>query len=229
MILLAEGNRILKETVSSIICMDEEDAQKDKDGNTKHNPMDVTLCDFDDVSYHVAIDKDDTNKMLVEMSLPVYHSIADKGGDDDFKEVFGDIARETSSANYHVAVEVDLTKLPEKEEEREALCAKLSKMKPCVVGGAFNRYYKPLGAGDGTSGGLKPEKYDIRQDTTVYFVPQKDRCVTIFAFNFTEEVDRVVAAVFMQEFQNQAKKSEKCAPNEVERGPPEGTHRELRH
>lgn len=195
--------------------MDEEDLPK----SGKYPPMDVSLCDFDDVSYHIVIDKDGA-AMQVEMNLPVYYAIEDQGGAADFKEAFGDMTCDPSSSKYQLAVSVDLTKLPEKEEDKEALCHKLSTMKPIVVGGAFNRFFRPLAAGDGTGDDCKPIKYDIRGDTTVYFCPAKDRCTTIFAFNFKEGVDRVVAQVFMQEFQAEARKAKGAPPTKWSVDPP---------
>jgi actin related protein 2/3 complex subunit 2 len=45
-----------------------------------------------------------------------------------------------------------------------------------------------------------PFKFDLRSDTTVYLTPAADRCVVVFAIDFTEDTDNVIARIFLQEF-----------------------------
>jgi len=64
MILLERGNRILGETISSKFFLDADE---------KVDPMDVKLCDFDDVAYRVQIEAESKNIMTVSMNCPCYN------------------------------------------------------------------------------------------------------------------------------------------------------------
>jgi len=70
-------------------------------------------------------------------------------------------------------------------------------MKSTALGGVFRHFYSKLSKGEAPD---KPFKFNLRGDTTIYFVPDKDRVVTVFGLDFKEKVDRAVAKVFMQEF-----------------------------
>jgi len=77
-----------------------------------------------------------------------------------------------------------------------------------VVGGVFRHFYTKLQKGETPPA---PFKFNLRGDTTIYFIPDKDRVVTVFGLDFKEKVDRAVAKVFMQEFVD-ARKSLGFAP-----------------
>jgi len=72
----------------------------------------------------------------------------------------------------------------------------------------FRHYYTKLAKGEAAAA---PFKFDLRRDTTVYFIPDKDRVVTVFGLDFTEKVDKAVARIFMQEFAD-ARKTLNFAP-----------------
>jgi len=184
MILLEPGNRILGETVSSAILNEDE-----------QGPMDVNLCDFDDVSFRVTVEAENKEVMKVSMNLPCFHQIKDKGAQSALEGTFGSyLASEANTVTgFDVTVEVPLKGLEKKEE----MIKNLTMFKSCAVGGAFNYFYQALLDGKEPEG---PFKFDLRGDTTVYFFPGKDRVVTVFSLDFSEHVDKVMAKVFMQEF-----------------------------
>jgi len=84
---------------------------------------------------------------------------------------------------------------------------KLTLIKPTVLGGVFKYFYTKLQKNETPA----PFKFDLRRDTTVYFIPDKDRVVTVFGLDFTEKVDKAVARIFMQEFAD-ARKTINFAP-----------------
>lgn len=184
MILLEAGNRILGETVG---------AQISGGGESKREPIDVRLCDFDDASYRVVIDKDSKNLLQVSLGLPCYSTIKDFGADEAVKAAFGEHVATTPFTGYDVTIQVDL----DKEEKKDEITKKLTLLKPIVIGGVFKHFYSKLGKGEAPAA---PFKFDLRRDTTVFFIPDKDRVVTVFALDFTEKVDKAIAKSFMQEF-----------------------------
>jgi actin related protein 2/3 complex subunit 2 len=193
MILLEPGNRILGETVA---------AQINGGADTKREPIDVRLCDFDDASYRIIIDSKTKNLLQVTLNLPCYSTIKDHGAEEAAKAAFGD--RIISSTEGDLTVQVDL----DKEEKKEEIIKKLTLFKPIVLGGVFRHYYTKLAKGEAPAA---PFKFDLRKDTQVYIIPDKDRVVTVFGLDFTEKVDKACARIFMQEFAD-ARKTLNFAP-----------------
>jgi len=164
---------------------------KEKKDKERH-PVDIRLCDFDDVAYRITIEKDERHILLVSMNAPSYRDIKDQA-DGAIKAAFGDLVRAPVQGQ-DITVAINLDTLP--EEKREDTAKHLALMKSIAIGSIFKDFYTKL-AKDEVS---QPFKFDLRRDTTVYFVSDKDRVTTIFGLDFFEKVDKVLAKVFMQEF-----------------------------
>jgi actin related protein 2/3 complex subunit 2 len=185
MILLERGNRILGETVSSKFFLDAEE---------KVEPMDVKLCDFDDVSYRVLIEAEKKNIMTVSMNCPCYKTIAANGGKTALEAKYGKLVVEPLNG-YDVTLSVNLDDLKD-EKTKQKMVSDLSQLKHTAIGGVFAYYFDELNAGKTP----KEFQFNLRSDTTVFFVPKNDRVTVLFTVDFKEKVDRAVARVFMQEF-----------------------------
>lgn len=206
MILLEPGNRILAETVGSVI-----NAPADE----KVDVIDVTLCDFDDTSYRVQID-DSKTTLNVSLSCPCYTAIEDNGGSAAVEKHYGDLKKDPTDA-FHVSLGVDLSTLAGmKQEEKDALVERIKLFKSNVVGGVFHHYFDQLNEGKKE----KPFKFDLRSDTTVYFFPGADRVVVIFELDFTDKTDRAIAKIFMQEFQDARRSLGRAPPCMFSHAPP---------
>jgi len=141
------------------------------------------------------------------------------GAEGALKAAFGDKVIEPISG-FDLTLQVDL----DKEDKKEETIKKISTVKQIVIGGVFRHFYLKLKAGETAA----PFKFDLRRDTTVYFVPEKDRVVTIFGVDFREKVDRAVAKVFMQEFSD-ARKNLGFAPPVQWATAPTAPPSELKH
>jgi len=186
MILLEPGNRILAETISAQIL-----GTGDAKADAKREPIDVRLCDFDDVSYRVVVDAKSKNLLTVSMGLPAFREIKDFGGQEAVTKTFGDKAISPAD-NFDVSIQVNL----DTEDKKEEIIKKITLIKSTVIGGVFRHFYTKLQKGETAA----PFKFNLRGDTTIYFIPDKDRVVTVFGLDFKEKVDRAVAKVFMNEF-----------------------------
>jgi len=184
MILLEEGNRILQESVGAHINLPEEE---------KREPLDVKLCDFDDVSYHIQVEKANLDQIKVSMNMPCYHQIEANGGSNAVKKHFGDYSCETE-ANYDVTICV---KFKEIKEDKQKLIEKIGSMKLYILGGVFDHFFEALNKGTPIS---TPFQFDIRSDTRVYLFPRDDRVTVIFSVDFVEAFDKLIAKVFLNEF-----------------------------
>lgn len=203
MILLEAQNRILAQTVEGQL---KPEIDEDEEKAFKREPIDVRLCDFDDVAYRIVITAEDRSTMQVNMSMPFYRDIKDHGGEAAFDKHYGQWKCEPAD-QFDVAIAVKFDDVEKGKEDD--LIAKISMMKSNVVGGVFNHFYKLLQ--QKKSGDAQPFKFDIRSDTTIYFIPGSDRITTIFSIDFKDKVDKVLAKVFMNEFKD-ARKTIKYAP-----------------
>ena len=145
MILLEPGNRILAETVSAQI-KPIEIVQSDEGGSSdsktpQREPIDVRLCDFDDVSYRVVIDAKDRSIMKVSIGLPCYSSISSYDGDKILDKYYKGLVANKPENGYDVTLNINLDNKPLKDEE---LISKIQMLKPNLVGGIFDYYFDAL-------------------------------------------------------------------------------------
>lgn len=214
MILLAENNRMLQEIVAAQInweAGEEEEA-------AGRGAISVSLCDFDDVSYRVDIKPEDTDTLVVEMTLPCWGAIKSKGGDKTLKQIYGKCVGEPEEGS--VAIHVPLSSL-DTEEKKVKMIDDLSRLKVNCVGGFFHHYFEMLNEGKTAD----PFKLQLRHDTDVYVFPQKDRCVMVYGINFQDKSDQAIARVFMREFVDAKKVIGRAPPCIFNVNPP----RELEH
>lgn len=193
MILLEPGNRILEECVNS---------QINPEGK-RADALDVRLCDFDDVTYRVQVDKDNLDEMKLSMNLPCYLTTEDMGGKIALEKYYKDFIAEPDTG-YDITLKINLSSVTDKTKTVKDL----SLIKSHITGGVFNYFFDKLIAGE------TPEKFkfDLRSDTTVYFLPRDDRVIVIFSVDFMENVDKVIAKVFLTEFVAARKKIGRAPP-----------------
>jgi len=211
MILLEPGNRILGETVAAQLkppeVLDPEVTEK-----PRREPIDVRLCDFDDVLYHVVIDANNRDLMTVSITLPVFPSIKDKVSG-SIEKIYGSMLAETE-AGFDVTLKINLVDLPCKEEE---LIQKISLLKTNIIGAAFDYYFAPLLAGKPLTESFT---FNLRADTQVYMIPRADRVIVIYGIDFRDKVDAAIARVFMQEFVDARRRISAAPPCTFSVSPP---------
>jgi len=196
MILLENGNRILGETVAAQLKAPEVVQNEDgQDVKGVRLPIDVRLCDFDDVSYRVVIDAGDLNLMKVSIAIPCWHTIEDFGGAAARDNIYGKLVQESPEAGFDITLAVPLDTLPA-GETATGLSEKIARLKTNIIGGAFNFHFQALL--DGKTG--EASKFNARPDTTVFLFPRADRVTVVFSLEFSDRVDAAIAKVFMQEF-----------------------------
>lgn len=199
MILLEPGNRILEECVSS---------QIDTKGNREFN---VLLCDFDDVTYRIQVEKENSEVLKVSMNLPMYMHTENLGGRAALEKYYGDHIAEPITG-YDITLDVKIPEITDKEKTVKAL----SLIKSNITGGVFDHFFTAV-LEDQT-----PEKFNfsLRSDTEVYFCPRADRCIVVFSVDFMDSVDKVLAKVFLQEFVETRKKLGGAPPVQYGVNPP---------
>jgi len=200
MILLEPGNRILEECLRSQICSTE-----------KRIPMDVRLCDFDDVSYHVTVDKANLDLVKLSVSIPPFQRFKDRGGqaaiDRYYKDYHG-----SAETGFDFTLHIDCNKV----KDAETAIKSLALVKSRVTGGAFDSPFSGLLEDKK----VEKFKFDLRADTTVFFCPLADRVTVIFEVNFQVKMDQVIANVMLKEFVLARKNIGRAPPCTWEQNPP---------
>jgi len=218
MILLEPGNRVLAETVSGAIkppvVADVDDEEKSKSsGPPQRDPIDVRLCDFDDVSYHVTIDAGNRSLLRVSISVPCYRDIEKKGAADAVKNVYKELVTKPEEG-YDVTLEINMDKLPAKEEE---LVRKVELLKTNIIGGVFDSYFSALLNGKALTESFK---FSLRGDTMVYFIPRPDKVIVVYDIDLHDESDIAIIRLMMQEFVDCRKRLGAAPPCTFSNQPP---------
>jgi len=190
-------------------------------GEEKRDPIDVRVCDFDDVSYRMTIEAENRDVLLVSMASPGLGQNMAKGAADQIKEIYGDLKAANTVAGYDLTLSIDMTKTKGKEEE---IARRVSMLKPNVAGGVFHYFTKKLKADEAPE---PPYRFQLRGDTTVYVFPAKDRVVFIYSMHFDDKAENCIAKVFMQEFVDAKKKIGKAPPVSFSAVPPRELQEQL--
>jgi len=200
MILLEPGNRILEECLRSQICATE-----------KRIPMDVHLCDFDDVSYRIVVDKSNLDAVKLSVNIPPYQRFKDKGGQAALDKYYGDFKCE-SETGFDITLNINCLNV----KDPEATIKNLSLVKSRITGGAFDNPFSGLMEDKK----VEKFKFDLRADTTIFFCPLADRVTVIFEVNFQVKMDQVIANVMLKEFVASRKNIGRAPPCTWEQNPP---------
>jgi len=211
MILLDPKNKILEELVSSLL-MSGDDVG-----------LEANLNDFDDVAYFLLAapksipegqardERVDPGVLLVSMSMPWYSEIRNLGGQAALEKNFPGMS--TTPIN---GFDITLRILVDDHRNDEDLVKKLGLLKAKVLGGVFDHFITAV---------LNKESVDdwsfnLRHDTTIYFCPREDRVIIIFGLDFKEHTDKVMAKVFLQEFEDSGKRIGGSPPVRFSTEPP---------
>jgi len=218
MILLENGNRILGETVAAQLKAPEV-VQNDEGQDVKgvRLPIDVRLCDFDDVSYRVVVDASSLNLMKVSMALPCWASIEAQGGAAARDRIYGELVQGSPEAGFDITLAIPLDGALPAGETPASLSDKVARLKTNIVGGAFDFHFQALLDGKGNGAATK---FNQRPDTTVFFFPRADRVTVVYSLEFNERVDAAIAKVFMQEFVDAKRRIAAAPPCSFSVNPP---------
>lgn len=210
MILLPKGNRILEETIKNIFARKPEE--------NKSPP--THLCDFDEVNYEIKVHPADApEKLIVSVGCPAYHEIKEHS-DAALKAQFPDYEcpADLVGAGYDCAIAVPLAEACELEEtKKEELVKKIANIKFTVLSGPFRKYFGECREGTTAS---EPLSFNLRSDTQVTLSPGDGRVVCIFAIDFQDKVDKVIARVFMQELADARRRIRSAPPFKWSTNPP---------
>jgi len=191
MILLEFANKIIEDTLLRLF-------------NSEPESIDMTLADFDGVTYHVH-NPDVANKtnLHVSMSCKCLGKLADYGVGDAINGIYGPFVTDTE-AGYDVTLAFNLTSLPAKKDE---LAKEVALLKRNCLSAPFEAYIELVGKD-------KSQICEIayRPRESIYLQAGKDRVTVFFSVEFQDADDVVFAKVFLQEFKDAKRNVKNCPP-----------------
>lgn len=181
MILLESFNRIIQETIRRSL------------QNEKRDVLDITIADFDGVTFHISTDPNARNLILLSLQWACGQQLLANGGQRDLEQIYGPML--TSPENgYDVSVQLDLDNLP---GEPEKLPLKMAFLKRHLMAAPFKRTF---GAIHHKKAGNQITKIEFRNGESFYIKPEGDRCIVVYSIRFMDESDKVLAKVFLGPF-----------------------------
>jgi len=200
MILLEPGNRILEQSIQSQI------------EATKREAIDIRLHDFDDVSYRLVVDKNNTDLMKLSINIPPFQQFKDKGGQAAVDKYYGEF-KGPAEVGFDITLHIKFADI----KDVAATVTKLSLVKSKITGGVFDYFFSALMADQK----VDKFKFDLRPDTTIFMCPRSDRVTVVFEVNFQVKMDQVIAQVMLKEFVQSRKNIGRAPPCTWEANPPE--------
>jgi len=192
MILLESHNRILEETL------------KQRIESPKREAVDITLADFDGVTYHVTTHPQQRNILTISIQWRCISEMKPHGVEGRLRQIYGPLLVQTEPG-YDFSLQIDLDNIA--ADKKESLPKTISFFKRNVVSAPFVKLFDAA-----TGKGACPSiTINYRDNEAMYLRQEQDRAVVFFSINFRDSDDVVLSKVFLQEFAN-ARKTISNAP-----------------
>jgi len=192
MILLESNNRLIEDTL------------KQRIESPKREAVDITLADFDGVTYHITTHPQQRNILTVSIQWRCIAEMRPHGAEARVKQIYGPLVV-PSEPGYDFSVQIDLDNIP--TDKKESLPKTISYLKRNIISAPFVRLFDAVG-GKGTCPAIT---LNYRDNEAMYLRHEQDRAVVFFSINFRDSDDVVLSKVFLQEFAN-ARKTISNAP-----------------
>jgi len=183
MILLELNNRIILETIQSILQSD------------KRDPLDIACADFDGVSFHISTPRQDARNIItLSMQWKCIPTLLKNGGAEELKAIYGAMVLAQPESGYGVTLEFNLDSIPGNKEKFPEL---LSLLKRHLFAAPLKKIFQEVEAGKPPAGVLC---IDYRDEEAMYIKAEGDRVIVIYSINFRDQGDQTLAKIFLQEF-----------------------------
>eukprot|EP01087_Luapelamoeba_hula_P023017 TRINITY_DN83_c0_g1_i1.p1 TRINITY_DN83_c0_g1~~TRINITY_DN83_c0_g1_i1.p1 ORF type:complete len:312 (-),score=75.39 TRINITY_DN83_c0_g1_i1:33-926(-) len=192
MILLEAHNRLV------------EDIIKQRLDAAKREAIDITVADFDGVTYKISTNPTQRNLMTVSIAWRCIADFRAHNVEQRVRAIYGPLVQ-SPEQGFDFTLLIDLDNIP--QDKKESLPRLVSFLKRNIISAPFYKLFDSV-----VSGGNHPQIIiNYRDNETMYLRQEQDRAVVIFSINFRDSDDVVLSKVFLQEFAN-ARKTISNAP-----------------
>jgi actin related protein 2/3 complex subunit 2 len=195
MIVLEYANKILEDTLLRAFLGD------------KHEPIsEMNISDFDGVTYHLHNPEGNVDMVHVSMLLGYISDLLPYGVGDAINNTYGSYVTDTE-AGFDVTLAIDLNTLP---ENKAGLAHEVALLKRNLLSAPFFAYFDLVKNGTYAAAPTAAIKY--RKNESLYIQAAKDRITVIFTVMFSDDDDKVLGQVFLNEFRDAKKMVKNCPP-----------------
>ncbi|KAE8659437.1 Actin-related protein 2/3 complex subunit 2A [Hibiscus syriacus] len=170
--------------------------------------LDHHWVEFDDVRYHVQVSVKNPHILQLSLSLPtppletVFVGGLPFGAIEAIKAAYGVIVQilDPPRDGFNLTLKLNLSKLPQDEENRHTLLVKIASVREVVLGAPLRVILKHL-----ASRTVAPDINQFvalvhRPNESFFLVPQAEKVTVVFPMRFKDSIDIVLATSFLQEF-----------------------------
>jgi len=158
----------------------------------KAEEIDITICDFNQVIWHLFTDGD---KLKVSISCKCWNQIKANGGEEYFRKVYGSLLLREAEPRFDLTLGIPIKVMPEADAAKISRLA--SRMSRNLLASVL---HKMMDQAAQRAAGGKVVQIDYRPNESVWFKQDGDRIVVIFSINFDDQDDVVFGHVFLNEF-----------------------------
>lgn len=168
--------------------------------------IDQVFSDFDGVMYHVSTPETKT-KMLISIKIRCYENLVKYGALSVLERYYNGLIVPPEN-KYDFSLCIDLEKLPDDDKEKKELIRLIGLLKRNVLSAPFERAFDQqecLAKEQKNSNSVMNKVGEIieipyRNEEAIFIIPSSDRVTVIYSTIFSEETDRILGKVFLQEF-----------------------------
>uniref|UniRef100_K3WLT3 Arp2/3 complex 34 kDa subunit n=1 Tax=Globisporangium ultimum (strain ATCC 200006 / CBS 805.95 / DAOM BR144) TaxID=431595 RepID=K3WLT3_GLOUD len=204
MLFLENENKIIKEVLEGRI---------GESAPRPVQPLEIRLCDFDDVQYDVSIA---SNLLTISMAYPPYKSLEGLGAQRMFSTTYPEFSLVAPKAGFDFALQVNVDVIT--PANATAFIERIASLKRNILAAPFEQCFEALA--NGTSSSLAPVQIPFRRSETMYVLPQADRIVIVYSVCFDDKTDQAIARVFLQEFVDTRRTVNGAPPAAFSKDPP---------
>lgn len=176
-------------------------------------PLEIRLCDFDDVQYDISIAN---NTLSVSLAYAPYKTVAGLGAQAMLSAVYPEFQIVASKPGFDLTLQTNVDLIT--PANAASFISRISLLKRNIISAPFEQCFQALRTGTATS--LGAVQIPFRKNETIYVLPQADRIVVVYSVCFEDKTDQAIARVFLQEFVDTRRTVNNAPPVAFSKDPP---------
>ncbi|CAI5723344.1 unnamed protein product [Hyaloperonospora brassicae] len=204
MLFLESENKIIKEVLT---------ARLGEKAPRPVEPLEIRLCDFDDVQYDMSIVG---TLLTVSMAYPPYKILEGLGAQQMFAATYPEFQHVAPKAGFDFSLQVNVDLVT--PDNAASFIDRIAVLKRNIIAAPFEQCFEALQNGNANT--LSPVQIPYRRNETIYVLPQADRIVIVYSVCFDDKTDQAIARVFLQEFVDTRRTVNNAPPVAFGKDPP---------
>ncbi|TMW57032.1 hypothetical protein Poli38472_002957 [Pythium oligandrum] len=176
-------------------------------------PLEIRLCDFDDVQYDISIAN---NTLSVSLAYAPYKHVAPLGAQNMLSKTYPEFQVVASKSGFDLTLQANVDSIT--PANAASVISRIALLKRNIISAPFEQCFEALKGG--SASGLGAVQIPFRRNETMYVLPQADRIVIVYSVCFEDKTDQAIARVFLQEFVDTRRTVNNAPPVAFSKDPP---------